>query len=67
MRALRISLEANSSLLISMHFFSAAKNSKTSADYVLRMEASVRDYLDENGLEDMAALAKKYDVSKSSI
>ena len=32
-----------------------------------RMEASVRDYLDENGLDDMAALAKKYDVSKSSI
>ena len=31
------------------------------------MEASVRDYLDENGLDDMAALAKKYDVSKSSI
>jgi predicted transcriptional regulator len=31
------------------------------------MEASVKDYLDENGLEDMAALAKKYDVSKSSI
>ena len=31
------------------------------------MEASVRDYLDENGLDDMAALAKKYEVSKSSI
>lgn len=31
------------------------------------MEASVRDYLDENGLDDMAALAKKYSVSKSSI
>ena len=31
------------------------------------MEASVRDYLDENRLEDMAAVAKKYDVSKLSI
>ena len=48
-------------------FLSAVKNSKTSPEYNERMKASVRDYLDENGLDDMAALAKKYDVSKSSI
>ena len=66
-KACKISRQTDSSLLISMDFFPAVKNSKTSPDYKERMEASVKDYLDENGLEDMAALAKKYDVSKSSI